>query len=55
MAGERNRTQAVKLGTLTPQQEETIDAITRGITNKFLHRMITELRGRPESKSAEGE
>lgn len=33
-----------KLGNLTPQQEEALDAITRGITNKFLHRMITELR-----------
>lgn len=49
--GEIERRRA-KLGALTPQQEETLDAITRGITNKFLHRLITELRGRSDSKSA---
>jgi glutamyl-tRNA reductase len=33
-----------KLGTLTPQQEEAIEAITRGIVNKIAHAPITELR-----------
>ncbi len=33
-----------KLGTLTPQQEEAIHAITRGIVNKIAHGPITELR-----------
>ena len=40
-----------KLGSLTPQQEEALDAITRGLTNKFLHRLITELRGKAQSKT----
>jgi len=34
-----------KLGDLTPQQWEQLDAITRGIANKFLHEMITKVRG----------
>jgi glutamyl-tRNA reductase len=42
-AGEIER-QRGKLGTLTPQQEEAIDAITRGIINKIAHGPITELR-----------
>jgi glutamyl-tRNA reductase len=33
-----------RLGTMTPQQEEAIDAITRGIINKIAHGPITELR-----------
>ncbi len=33
-----------KLGDLTPQQEEAIEAITRGITNKIAHGPISELR-----------
>ena len=33
-----------KLGPLTPQQEEAIDALTRGLTNKIAHGPITELR-----------
>jgi glutamyl-tRNA reductase len=33
-----------KLGALTPQQEEAIDAITRGIVNKIAHGPISELR-----------
>ena len=33
-----------KLGALTPQQEEAIEAITRGIINKIAHGPITELR-----------
>jgi glutamyl-tRNA reductase len=46
-----------KLGDLTPQQWEHIEAITRGITNKLLHKFITEFRGRgrADSKSPEGE
>ena len=35
---------AAKLGALTPQQEEAIEAITRGIVNKIAHGPITELR-----------
>ncbi|HEY4360905.1 MAG TPA: glutamyl-tRNA reductase [Bryobacteraceae bacterium] len=42
-AGEVER-QRGKLGKLTPQQEEAIDAITRGIINKIAHGPITELR-----------
>jgi glutamyl-tRNA reductase len=38
---ERNR---AKLGNLTPQQEEAIQLITRGIVNKVAHGPITELR-----------
>ncbi len=40
-----------KLGTLTPQQEEAIAALTRGILNKVAHGPIAELRkhaGHPE-------
>ncbi len=33
-----------RLGTMTAQQEEAIDAITRGIINKIAHGPITELR-----------
>lgn len=33
-----------KLGTLSPQQEEAIEAITRGIVNKVAHGPISELR-----------
>lgn len=33
-----------KLGALTPQQEEAIEALTRGIVNKIAHGPITELR-----------
>jgi glutamyl-tRNA reductase len=48
---ERRRT---KLGTLTPQQEEAVEAITRGITNKFLHRIIAEMRQAEVRKKDEG-
>jgi glutamyl-tRNA reductase len=41
--GEIERRRA-KLGTLTPQQEEALEAITRGLTNKFLHEMITKVK-----------
>jgi glutamyl-tRNA reductase len=33
-----------RLGQLTPQQEEAVEAITRGIINKIAHGPITELR-----------
>ena len=33
-----------KLGGLTPQQEQAIEAITKGIVNKIAHAPITELR-----------
>lgn len=33
-----------KLGTLTPQQEDAIQALTRGIINKIAHGPISELR-----------
>jgi glutamyl-tRNA reductase len=41
--GEIDR-QRSKLGALTPQQEEAIEAITRGIMNKIAHGPISELR-----------
>jgi glutamyl-tRNA reductase len=40
-----------KLGALTPQQEEAIEALTRGLINKIAHGPISELRrqaGQPE-------
>ena len=40
-----------KLGPLTPQQEEALEALTRGIINKIAHGPISELRaqaGEPE-------
>ena len=33
-----------RLGPMTPQQEEAIEALTRGIINKIAHGPITELR-----------
>jgi len=36
--------QRARLGALTPQQEEAIDAITRGLVNKIAHGPISELR-----------
>ncbi|HVP42209.1 MAG TPA: hypothetical protein VMS96_02190, partial [Terriglobales bacterium] len=33
-----------KLGPLTPDQEQALDAITRGIVNKVLHTPITTLK-----------
>lgn len=41
--GEIERHRA-RLGTLTPQQEEAIEAITRGLINKIAHGPISELR-----------
>jgi len=43
--GEIERRRA-KLGALSPQQEEALEAITRGLTNKFLHEMIAKVRAR---------
>ena len=40
-----------RLGTLTPDQRETVDQLTQGILNKILHGPITELKsgaGNPE-------
>src|SRR5436190_23517552 len=40
-----------RLGSLTPQQEEALDALTHGIINKIAHGPISELRthaGKPE-------
>ncbi|MEO8097007.1 MAG: glutamyl-tRNA reductase [Acidobacteriota bacterium] len=36
--------QRAKLGQLTPQQEEALEAITRGLVNKIAHGPISELR-----------
>jgi glutamyl-tRNA reductase len=41
--GELQRVRA-KLGPLTPQQEEAIEALTRGIINKVAHGPISEMR-----------
>ncbi len=44
-----------KLGPLTPQQEEAIEALTRGIINKVAHGPISEIRrvvNEPEGPSA---
>jgi len=37
-----------KMGALTPQQEEALHLITRGLMNKFAHRLISEIK-RPKS------
>ena len=49
-AGEIERVRG-KLGALTPQQAEAVEALTRGIVNKIAHGHISELRkhaGNPE-------
>src|SRR5258708_3354379 len=33
-----------KLGNLTPQQQEAVEALTRGIVNKIAHAPIAEMR-----------
>jgi glutamyl-tRNA reductase len=41
-----------RLGSLTPEQRQAVDALTRGIMNKILHGPITELKsgaGEPEN------
>ena len=50
-ARRRSKGCARKSGPLTPQQEEAIEALTRGIINKIAHGPISELRkqaGKPE-------
>jgi glutamyl-tRNA reductase len=45
-----------RLSTLTPEQREAVDALTRGMVNKILHGPITELKngaGRPEHGTLE--
>jgi glutamyl-tRNA reductase len=49
--GEVERVRA-KLGTLTPQQEEAIEALTRGLVNKIAHGPISELRKSSEDPHA---
>ena len=47
----RSRRCAASFGPLTPQQEEALEALTRGIINKIAHGPISELRnhaGKPE-------
>ena len=34
-----------RLSSLSPEQRNAVDALTRGILNKILHRPITELKG----------
>ena len=49
-AGEIERYHS-RLGNLTPEQRQAVDALTRGIMNKILHGPITELKsgaGQPE-------
>jgi glutamyl-tRNA reductase len=38
--------QRSKLGALSPQQEEAIEAITRGLMNKVKHRLLSDLKRR---------
>jgi glutamyl-tRNA reductase len=43
-----------RLATFTPQQRETVDALTRAILNKILHGPVTELKtgaGHPEHRA----
>jgi glutamyl-tRNA reductase len=44
-----------KLGTLTAEQEEALDAITRGIVNKIAHGPISEMRRQAGQAPAAGE
>ena len=46
--------QRQKLGALTPQQEEAIQAITRGLMNKFAHKIISEIK-RPKTPGSSGD
>jgi glutamyl-tRNA reductase len=41
-----------RLGALTPDQEQAIDAMTRGIVNKILHAPVTTLKSAARSKEA---
>jgi glutamyl-tRNA reductase len=42
-----------KLGKLSPEQEQAIEAMTRGIVNKILHAPVTTLKSAARSKEAE--
>jgi glutamyl-tRNA reductase len=42
-----------KLGKLSPEQEQAIEAMTRGIVNKILHAPVTTLKTAARSKEAE--
>ena len=42
--------QRSKLGTLTPQQEEAIEAITRGFMNKVRHKLFSDLKRKAGSE-----
>jgi glutamyl-tRNA reductase len=44
-----------KLGSLTPEQDEAIEAITRGIINKVAHGPISEMRRQAAVERADGE
>jgi len=51
--GEMERFQG-RLTSLTPEQRETVEALTQGILNKILHGPITELKsgaGSPEHRA----
>jgi glutamyl-tRNA reductase len=43
-----------RLGTLTAQQEEALDALTRGLVNKIAHGPITELRRQAQAPNGLG-
>jgi len=45
--------QRSKLGALTPQQEEAIEAITRGLMNKVKHKLFSELKRRATGSSGD--
>jgi len=45
--------QRAKLGPLSPQQEEALDAVTKGMVNKIVHPMISELKRQASDPSGE--
>ena len=45
----------LKLGSLTPQQEEGIEEMMRRFSNKLLHQLMADVRGRSGSKPPEDE
>ena len=42
-----------RLGALSPEQEQAIEAMTRGIVNKILHAPVTTLKTAARSREAE--
>lgn len=42
-----------RLGAITPEQEQAIEAMTRGIVNKILHAPVTTLKSAARSREAE--